>query len=57
MVCQPAGQLVTRVTIRNPWPRPELPDITIYIDALETRIQGTALTGLRLKSPYFAPDS
>ena len=31
---------------------PELPDITIYIDALKTRIQGTALTGLRLKCPF-----
>jgi formamidopyrimidine-DNA glycosylase len=31
---------------------PELPNITIYIDALKPRIQGTALTGLRLKCPF-----
>lgn len=31
---------------------PELPDITIYIEALETRITGTPLEGFRLKSPF-----
>lgn len=31
---------------------PELPDIAIYIEALETRIMGAPLEGFRLKSPF-----
>ncbi|HEV2351939.1 MAG TPA: DNA-formamidopyrimidine glycosylase family protein [Terriglobia bacterium] len=31
---------------------PELPDITIYIEALEARILGRQLTGIRLGSPF-----
>jgi formamidopyrimidine-DNA glycosylase len=31
---------------------PELPDITIYIEALEERIAGQVLTGVRLASPF-----
>ncbi|MGB0629435.1 MAG: Fpg/Nei family DNA glycosylase [Alphaproteobacteria bacterium] len=31
---------------------PELPDIVVYIDALETRIHGQPLEGLRLRSPF-----
>ena len=31
---------------------PELPDITVYIEALEARIQGQPLDRVRLKSPF-----
>jgi formamidopyrimidine-DNA glycosylase len=31
---------------------PELPDITVYLDALEPRILGARLEGFRLKSPF-----
>lgn len=31
---------------------PELPDITIYIEALETRVMGQRLAGVRLASPF-----
>ncbi|MBI5511035.1 MAG: formamidopyrimidine-DNA glycosylase [Deltaproteobacteria bacterium] len=31
---------------------PELPDITVYVHALGTRIIGTRLTAIRLKSPF-----
>jgi formamidopyrimidine-DNA glycosylase len=31
---------------------PELPDITVYIEALERRIAGAPLTGVRLASPF-----
>ena len=31
---------------------PELPDITIYIEALEKRIVGKRLVGVRLGSPF-----
>jgi len=31
---------------------PELPDITVYIEALERRIRGRPLTGVRLGSPF-----
>ena len=31
---------------------PELPDITVYIEALETRILGQRLAGVRLASPF-----
>lgn len=31
---------------------PELPDITVYIDALRLRVQGRALTGSRVLSPF-----
>jgi formamidopyrimidine-DNA glycosylase len=31
---------------------PELPDITVYIEALEDRIAGQPLTGVRLASPF-----
>jgi formamidopyrimidine-DNA glycosylase len=31
---------------------PELPDITVYIEALEHRIRGRPLTGVRLGSPF-----
>ena len=31
---------------------PELPDVTIYLEALESRILGRALTGMRLGSPF-----
>src|SRR5688572_8756129 len=30
---------------------PELPDVTVYIEALEGRIQGQTLAGVRLASP------
>jgi formamidopyrimidine-DNA glycosylase len=36
----------------KPWSMPELPYITIYIEALETRIMGAPLDGFRLKSPF-----
>lgn len=31
---------------------PELPDITVYIDALRTRLEGRALNGSRILSPF-----
>ncbi|MGH6944396.1 MAG: Fpg/Nei family DNA glycosylase [Geminicoccaceae bacterium] len=31
---------------------PELPDVAVYIEALETRVGGRALEGVRLKSPF-----
>ena len=31
---------------------PELPDLTIYLEALEERVVGTRLEGVRLKSPF-----
>jgi formamidopyrimidine-DNA glycosylase len=31
---------------------PELPDLTIYIDALESRISGEVLLGIRVASPF-----
>jgi len=31
---------------------PELPDITVYVEALEARILGRQLTGVRLASPF-----
>ncbi|MCA9687811.1 MAG: formamidopyrimidine-DNA glycosylase, partial [Myxococcales bacterium] len=31
---------------------PELPDITVYIEALDRRITGARLTGIRLASPF-----
>jgi formamidopyrimidine-DNA glycosylase len=31
---------------------PELPDVTVYIEALERRIAGEVLTGIRLGSPF-----
>ena len=31
---------------------PELPDVTVYIEALEARIRGAALLGVRLPSPF-----
>jgi formamidopyrimidine-DNA glycosylase len=31
---------------------PELPDITIYVEALERRILGEALEGVRIRSPF-----
>src|SRR5207302_2003354 len=31
---------------------PELPDITVYIEALEKRVLGQALEGLRIVSPF-----
>ena len=38
--------------MRNPWIMPELPDIELYIHALESRIREQPLNGLRLKSPF-----
>ena len=31
---------------------PELPDITIYVEALERRIVGASLEAVKLKSPF-----
>ncbi len=31
---------------------PELPDVTVYIEALDARIRGAALTGFRLANPF-----
>lgn len=31
---------------------PELPDITVYIEALDERIMGASLSGIRLRSPF-----
>ena len=31
---------------------PEIPDLTVYIDALNTRIVGRAVRGVRLMSPF-----
>lgn len=31
---------------------PELPDVTVYIEALATRIRGARLLGARLASPF-----
>jgi formamidopyrimidine-DNA glycosylase len=31
---------------------PEFPDITVYIEALEARIQGKAMTGVRVLNPF-----
>jgi formamidopyrimidine-DNA glycosylase len=31
---------------------PELPDLTVYLDALERRVRGRRLTGVRLMSPF-----
>ena len=33
---------------------PELPDVTVYIEALERRILGQTLSGVRLASPFAA---
>ena len=41
--------------VRVPWVYlavPELPDIVVYIEALEKRILGQALEGIRLVSPF-----
>ena len=32
---------------------PELPDITVYIEALESRIVGRRLEAVRVQSPFF----
>ncbi len=31
---------------------PELPDVTVYIEALEARIRGAVLLAVRLPSPF-----
>ena len=31
---------------------PELPDVTVYLDALQSRLPGRALNKLRLASPF-----
>jgi formamidopyrimidine-DNA glycosylase len=31
---------------------PELPDVTVYIEALEARLRGARLLGIRLASPF-----
>ena len=31
---------------------PELPDITVYIEALEARIVGQAVTGMKIVNPF-----
>ena len=31
---------------------PELPDVTVYLEALEARILGARLLGLRLANPF-----
>jgi formamidopyrimidine-DNA glycosylase len=31
---------------------PELPDLTVYVDALRARVQGTRLAGVRLANPF-----
>ena len=31
---------------------PELPDITVYVEALERRVAGEQLTGVRVRSPF-----
>lgn len=36
----------------NPWSMPELPDITVYIEALEARVLDAPLDGVRLRSPF-----
>lgn len=33
-------------------PMPELPDVAVYVEALEARIGGARLAGIRLKSPF-----
>lgn len=44
--------LVTEAAIGKPCSMPELPDITVYIEALDVRIMGVPLSGLRLRSPF-----
>lgn len=31
---------------------PELPDITVYVEALERRIAGRPLVGIRVRDPF-----
>ena len=35
---------------------PELPDITVYVEALERRTRGETLDAVRIRSPFSAPD-
>jgi formamidopyrimidine-DNA glycosylase len=49
---QPPPVLATCRRMRKSWAMPELPDITVYIEALECRILGAPLEGFRLKSPF-----
>jgi formamidopyrimidine-DNA glycosylase len=41
-----------RILPHNGPPMPELPDVTVYVEALRTRILGQPLTALRLASPF-----
>src|SRR6185369_6729703 len=38
--------------IEYPPAMPELPDVTVYIEALDARIRGARLAGVRLASPF-----
>ncbi len=43
---------IRRVQLCCPSAMPELPDVTVYIEALQARIAGTRLVQARLKSPF-----
>jgi formamidopyrimidine-DNA glycosylase len=44
--------LARRPKMSNPFAVPELPDITIYIDALNRRVLGQTLSRIRIASPF-----
>lgn len=47
-----AGPLLTKRGTRMVPHMPELPDVTVYIEAIETRIAGRALQKIRLGNPF-----
>src|SRR5580765_6445260 len=44
--------LAAYAKLLNASPVPELPDITIYLDALNARVVGQTLTRIRITSPF-----
>src|SRR6476469_5470103 len=46
------AQLAAYAKLLNASPVPELPDITIYLDALNARVVGHTLTRIRITSPF-----
>src|SRR5262249_49952739 len=47
-----APRLADGLLLSNRYPVPELPDITIYLDALSRRILGQTLIRVRIASPF-----
>ena len=46
------GQLATRCASRYRWAVPELPDITVYREALAARVVGRPLLGVHVTTPF-----